>query len=152
LPEIVKSQFSGVDFIEMPVNLTQFEYWGVTIGNHVEPRVVPGKVVPVMLSNRVVANARIVDLSATGLAVVLSTDIFDKKGFRVGKLVQVDFRDPGKRNQIIQLKGTVADINVQAKGPKHRVGINTIPEEQGRLEIEAYVSSRKVEFTNGAKA
>lgn len=99
----------------MSVNLTQFEYWGVTIGNHVEPRVAPGKVIPVMLSNRMAANARIVDLSTTGLAVVLSTDIFDKKGFGVGKMVQVDFRDPGKRNQIRKLKGTVTNVNVQAK-------------------------------------
>jgi len=146
LPEIVKSQVIGIDFVEISVNLTEFEYWGVTAGNRVEPRVVPVKDFPVMISNGVIANARIVDLSATGLAVVLRTDMFDKKAFGVGKTVQVDFRDPGRRSQVKKLKGTVTDVNAQAKERRHRVGIHTIPEEQDRLAIVAYVSGRQAEI------
>ena len=146
LPEIVKSQANDVRFIEISVNLTEFEYWGVTLGNRIELRVVPVKDFPVMVSNGVVANSRIVDRSAAGLAVVLSTDKFDNKAFRVGKTVQVDFRDPGKRSQIRKFKGTVTDVNVQAKERRHRVGIHTIPEEQDRLAIVAYVSGRQAEI------
>ena len=146
LPEIVKSQVIGIDFVEMSINLIEFAYWGVTVGNRIEPRVVPVKDFPVMVSNGVVANSRIVDLSATGLAVVFLTDMFDKNAFSVGKMVQVDFRDPGRRSQVRKLKGTVTDVNAQAKERRHRVGIHTIPEEQDRLAIVAYVSGRQAEI------
>jgi hypothetical protein len=146
LPEIVKSQAIDVRFIEILVNLTEFEYWGDTLGNRIKPRVVPIKDLPVMVSNGVVANSRIVDLSAAGLALVLSTDMFDNKAFRMGRTVQVDFRDPGKRSQVRKFKGTVTDVNVQAKERRHRVGIHTIPEEQDRLAIVAYVSGRQAEI------
>jgi hypothetical protein len=146
LPEIIKSQAIDVRIIEISVNLTEFEYWGATLGNRIEPRVVLVKDFPVMVSNGVVANSRIVNLSAAGLALVLSTDMFDNKAFRVGRTVQVDFRDPGKRSQVRKFKGTVTDVNVQAKERRHRVGIHTITEEQDRLAIGAYVSGRQAEI------
>jgi hypothetical protein len=72
--------------------------------------------------------------------------MFDNKAFRMGRTVQVDFRDPGKRSQVRKFKGTVTDVNVQAKERRHRVGIHTIPEEQDRLAIVAYVSGRQAEI------
>jgi len=151
LPEIVNSQAIDVRFIEISINLTEFEYWGATLGNRIEPRVVPVKDFPVMVSNGVVANSRIMNLSAAGLALVLSTDMFDNKAFRVGRTVQVDFRDPGKRSQVRKFKGTVTDVNVQAKERRHRVGIHAIPEEQDRLAIGAYVSGRQAEIAAEAE-
>lgn len=70
----------------------------------------------------------------------------------MGRTVQVDFRDPGKRSQFRKFKGTVTDVNVQAKECRHRVGIHTIPEEQDRLAIVAYVSGRHAEIAAETEA
>jgi len=146
LPETVKGTIPNVDLKEQSINITALELVGKKIGIRFEPRAVPLSDFPVMITSSVVATARVIDLSVSGLAVMMAEEIFDDQIFGEGKKIQVDFRDPGNRSQVRKIRGTVRYTHQLPKEPWFRLGIQTNPQEQDKQALGAYVTRRQAEL------